>query len=106
MDQSWGLSPRVLTTLSSSPLLLPPYLPLSLSQFRGLPVALAQQIYVDVRVNCSSHSTFCQKSHFSSSKAVAASLLHTLGEKTRYLMATPLANVFFLKVLGLCIYFI
>jgi hypothetical protein len=53
------------------------------SWFRGLPVALAQQMYVEVRVNCSSHSAFCQKSHFGSSRAVAASLLHTLGEKTR-----------------------
>ena len=57
----------------------PPPLPFSLlPQFLGLPVAVIQQLYVSVEVNCSSLPELCLRSHYTTSKLAAAHLITRL----------------------------
>ena len=55
-----------------------------IEQFQGVPVGVAQQLYVNVEVNCSTLPVFCQKSLYSSSRTVTAYLLDSLQDKTRW----------------------
>ena len=53
-------------------------------QFLGLPVAVVQQLYINLEINCPQLAPLCDKSYYSTSKLVAAQVLSRMEHAIRY----------------------
>ncbi len=50
----------------------------------GLPVAVVQQVYVNLEINCEQMEELCDKSYYSTSKLIAAYMLSKMENSIRY----------------------
>ena len=60
----------------------------------GLPVAVVQQLYVNVEINCQQMKELCDKPYHSTSKLVAAHMLSKMEHSIRYVQSLAQHQVY------------